>query len=236
MKTSHESLKDENIKLRTELTSLKQCLQDLQSDTTSEPDIADPEVNIIPSACLIIGDSMIRDFDDSTFDNTCVKSVSGATVGGIYKELEKRKDLNTFKNIIIHAGTNDISRNVNMDETLSSMEAIITLILLKAHTATVFISGVCPRTKDLMSDKVEILNAALKDLAVRLDCQFIDSSTYMTYRNGNIDDSQLMDGLHLSARGVETLAKLFVDSLDDLNVTTEKSCQKARISGPIYQQ
>ena len=30
----------------------------------------------------------------------------------------------------------------------------------------------------------------------------------MTYRNGNIDNAQLADGLHLSARGVEILSTL----------------------------
>ncbi len=212
-------MKEENIKLRSELTSLKQSFEDLQSDT--EPDNPDPETDVDTSACLIIGDSILRDFDDNTFENTCVKSISGATVAGVYKDLEKRQDLHAFKNIIIHAGTNDISRNVNVEETLSSMEAIITLILLKAPTATVFISAVCPRTKDQLSDNVDTLNAAFKDLAVRLDCRFIDSSTHMTYRNGNIDDTQLVDGLHLSARGVETLTNLFTDSVDDLIVTME---------------
>lgn len=221
MKASHESLRDENAKLRTELTSLKQSLQDLEPDVPPESNTPDPEADVDPSSCLIIGDSMLRDFSDSTFENTCVKSISGATVEGTFKELEKRHDLDSFKNVIIHAGTNDISRNINVDETLASMEAIITLIMVEAPTATVFISGVCPRTKDQRQDGVEILNTAFKDLAVRLDCKFIDSSTHMTYRNGNIDETQLVDGLHLSARGCETLAKLFADSVVDLKIDTE---------------
>ena len=93
--------------------------------------------------------------------------------------------------------------------------------MLKAPTAAVSISAICPRTKGHVSDNVEILNSAFKDLAVRLDCHFIDAGTHMTYRNGNIDETQLVDGLHLSARGIETLAKLLADSVDGLNITTE---------------
>jgi len=104
---------------------------------------------------------------------------------------------------------------------VSSMEAIITLVMVKAPTASVFISGVCPRIKGNVSNQVEILNAAFKDLAARLDCRFIDAGMNMTYRNGSIDSSQLEDGLHLSARGVETLATFFSESVSDLDIATE---------------
>ena len=76
------------------------------------------------------------------------------------------------------------------------MEAIITLIMLKAPTAKVFVSGLCPRTKGQVNDKVETLNVALKELTERLDCKFMDISEHMIYRNGNIGNAQLVDGLH----------------------------------------
>ena len=82
-------------------------------------------------------------------------------------------------------------------------------------------SFVVPRTKGQVNDKVETLNAALKELTERLDCKFIDTSEHMTYRNGNIDNAQLIDGLHLSERGVQTLAKLFADAVEGLCVSTE---------------
>lgn len=221
LKTSHDSLKKENAELRKELNSVKQDLAVLRVDDVTESDDPDPETTIDPSASLVIGDSILRDLNDSTFENTSVQSISGGTMADIFTELEKRDDLNSFANVIIHAGTNDVSRNVNVDETVTSLEAIITHIMVKAPTASVFVSGVCPRTKGHVSEKVEIMNAALKDLAVRLDCQFIDVSTRMTYRDGTIDASQLVDGLHLSARGTETLATLFANSVDGLKIATE---------------
>ena len=182
---------------------------------------ADSDKAIGPTACFVIGDSILRDFNDDTFEDTTVKSISGGTVSCVYKELEKRKDLETFKNVVIHAGTNDVSQDIAVEETVSSMEAIITLIMVKAPTAKVFVSGLCPRTKGQVNDKVETLNAALKELTERLDCKFIDTSEHMTYRNGNIDNAQLVDGLHLSERGVQTLVKLFADAVEGLCVSTE---------------
>ena len=68
---------------------------------------------------------------------------------------------------------------------------------------------------------MEILNAAFKDLASRLDCQFIDSGVHMTYKNSNIDNAELVDGLHLRAHGVETLSTPFANSVEGLSISTE---------------
>ena len=77
-------------------------------------------------------------------------------------------DISTFKDIIIHAGTNDISKNISLDESVASMEATITLIMLKPPTASIHISSVCPRTKDNVQHKIDTLNHALQELAKRL--------------------------------------------------------------------
>ena len=134
----------------------------------------------------------------------------------IFNELNQREDLSTFSDIVIHAGTNDISKNIAIDDSVSSLEAAITLIMVKSPTANIHLSAVCPRTKGQVQHKVETLNEAFKDLASRLDCKFIDSNLYMTYRNGSVDDSQLQDGLHLSDRGHATLSRLFTDSIEGL--------------------
>ncbi len=217
LKKSYEDLLQENIQLRSELEALK-------SDRTSstDPSVDSTQLDHFsdePSACLIVGDSILRDFDN-TFENTQVKSISGATMSDIFNELEGRKDLNTFSDVIIHAGTNDISKNIAIDDSLTSLEAIVTLIMLKAPTARIHISAVCPRTKGQVQHKVETINAAFKDLSSRLDCNFIDSGLQMTYRNGCVDDSQLADGLHLSKRGRETMVNLFANSIERLT----KSC------------
>ena len=151
------------------------------------------------------------------FDNTVVQSISGATVSDVFRELNGREDLATFKDIVIHAGTNDTSKNIALDDTMSAMEASITLIMFKAPTTRVFISAVCPRTKGLVHHKVDTLNTALKDLALRLDCNFIDAGSLIVFKNGDVDETQLKsDGLHLSDRGVATLTKAFTGAVPTL--------------------
>ena len=215
---SHDALLKENAVLRSELEILK-CIRSSETDavTTQNQTQSDPVGDVDPVGSLILGDSMLRDFDNNTFDNAQVKAISGATVSDIFKELNGRgDDLKLYKNIIIHAGTNDISKNIPLNESIASMEAIVTLLMIKAPTAKIHISAVCPRIKDQVQHKVETLNEAFKELATRLDVAIIDVGPLMTYRNGAVDKSQLVDGLHLSSRGCDTLSETFADSVAGL--------------------
>ena len=108
LKTSRETLKSENNQFRTELQSLKDSLENRQPNhiVPNDPDPDSPD----SFACLIIGNSILRDMDDNSFEDTIVKSISGGTVSSVFNELEKRKDIETFNNHIVHAEANDISK------------------------------------------------------------------------------------------------------------------------------
>jgi len=217
LRLSHETILTENNKLRNELELLKQGTS-VNADVPSDEDDQESYDDVSKSSfkCLIVGDSIVKTFSDTSFEDTDIKSISGATVSDVFNELNHRDDLSSFSDIVLHAGTNDISKNIAIDDSVSSLEAAVTLIMVKAPTANVHISAVCPRTKGQVQHKVETLNVAFQDLASRLDCKFIDSNLFMTYRNGSVDDSQLRDGLHLSDRGHETLSRLFTDSIEGL--------------------
>ena len=107
---------------------------------------------------------MIRDLNKDMFENTVIKSMSGATVSDVFHELKKQDDVASFKDIILH-----------------SMEACITLLMVRAPNARVFISAVCPRSKGLVDHKVNTINTAFKDLAFRLGCVFIDAGSYIVH-------------------------------------------------------
>ena len=217
LKKLQDAVQSENVQLRQDVNNLKDALTKESGSSASNASNLTQDVADHPSVSLVIGDSMLRDFDANTFENAVIKSTSGATVSDVFKELNGRKDLASFKDIVIHAGTNDITKNIALDDTISAMEASITLIMVKAPTARVFISAVCPRTKGLVHHKVDTLNTALKDLALRLGCNFVDAGSLMVYKNGDVDESQLnSDGLHLSDRGTATLTKAFTGVVPSL--------------------
>ena len=189
LRTKQDELQIENLLLRQEVDHLKEnhpndSEQSHQGRVNCKPD------NHHSQSAFVIGDSMLRDFNSKNFINTQFKSISGATVSNVFDHLNSRKDLHIYKDIVIHAGTNDVAKNIALDETLLAMEASITWLMRKAPTARVHISAVCPRTKDQLQHKIDTLNAAFKDLATRLDCNFIESGQQMVYQNGRVDWTQ----------------------------------------------
>ena len=96
-----------------------------------------------------------------------MQAISGATVSDVFVELNNQNDLSKFGDVLIHAGTNDVSKNISIDESVASLEAIITLIMVKAPAAKIHISAVCPRTKGGVQHKVKTLNEAFKALSSR---------------------------------------------------------------------
>ena len=75
----------------------------------------------------------------------------------IFRELNCKSDLKNFKNIIIHAGTNDIDNGTPTNEIVESMEAILTLLLV-APMANVFVSAICSRFDKSYDTEIRHLN------------------------------------------------------------------------------
>ena len=239
LKKSQETIRSENVRIKSQQSSLKKTVENLQTENVQlnqevsqlkdalnkKVDHLSATASTCPAlsndaehraASLLIGDSMLRDIDSCMFENSEVKPMSGATVAEVFEELKSRNDLHNFQDIVIHAGTNDISKNVAFDETVGAMEASVTHVMVKAPTTRTHISAVCPRTKG-DAHKVNTLNEALKELAHRTDSHFIDSGSQMIYQNGYVDSTQLeTDGLHLSERGTNTMKNVFLESVPSL--------------------
>lgn len=218
MANKHEIICKENNSLKTEVMGLKREISELKEiQTKNEHAAQDPPIDDPPKT-LIIGDSMLREFGEQFFDNAEVVSISGAKMLDIFKELNCRTDLNTFKDIIIHCGTNDLSSRTPSNEVMSSLEAAIISIQLVAPATKVHISAMCPRDNMELNLDIQEMNNDFKELSTHLDCGFIDTGLKMTYRDGTADTSQLIDGLHLNRRGLETLSQLYIDCIPGLTL------------------
>lgn len=220
LKKNQDTLLKENANLKNELSDLRRPTDPLNiAFSANESDHNVLRLNDEPSRTLIIGDSMLRDLKDNVFENTDIKSMSGAKMTDIFTELHSCNELPLYRDIVIHAGTNDISRKIPLHDTILSLEAVITLIMVEAPLAHVYISAVCPRTDESLNQDIIVLNDELKEIANHLDCHFIDAGLKMTYRNGDIDGTMFIDGLHLNERGNRALINAFKDSIPGLSTS-----------------
>ena len=219
----HDLLQNENAQLKVQLSDMQETLGKLSKQTPDIPSLATSNKNVYAQKkTLILGDSMLRDVSASSLCNASVKSISGGTIHDIFQEIDQMAhvELSSYSDIIIHAGTNDISRKNDVQAFTDSMEAIITNIMFKSPTSSIHISAICPRSSDMV--KVSEYNQSLKDLATRLTCGFIDIGPRVTYQDGTTDAEKFNgDGLHLSKSGTQILTNVFIEAVPGLKPVSE---------------
>lgn len=210
-------LRNENIDLKRQIADMKENVDKLSKQSAKDTQSAKNSY-CHSNKTLIIGDSILRGISDSSVANAKVKPISGASVKDINDEINSMSDeLSTYGNIIVHSGTNDVSRGTGIQAVTETMEAIVTNIMVNSPTSTIHISAICPRSSK--TKVAEEYNQSLKDLATRLTCGYIEIGSKVTYQDGTIDTSKFVDGLHLSGSGTQVLINAFVEAVPDLKPT-----------------
>ena len=204
--------------LKAELNDLKDSINNpLNRQIESENDIDSNEITQVKT--LLIGDSIIRDINESDFPDTVSVKLPGRTIKDIDEYL-KTVNMSPYKNLIIHAGTNNLSQGTGSTESiLEEMEKLVTNIQIKAPQCSIFISGLCPRPDRHEFAQIQTLvrtNLHLQDLARKLDCKFIDNDTAFRFMNGDIDVNSFIDHVHLSPDGTRKLTANILAAVFDI--------------------
>jgi hypothetical protein len=72
--------------------------------------------------CLVLGDSIIRNV--GTDGNMMVECFLGIRTEQLHRVVENR-DLGNPANVVVHAGTNDLRRMVNLDYVMGEVHALV---------------------------------------------------------------------------------------------------------------
>ena len=157
---------------------------------------------------LLIGDSLIRDVDTHKLVTTSVQSISGAKIKDISKKISR--DENRYKNIVICAGTNDCTRDINIDETAEHFSELLQVATEKvASVGNVTISSIPPRTDNVeRQQRVEELNTVLQDMTTKAGANFVSNDKSFRLADGQPNDGYLHnDGVHLNNRGTARMIR-----------------------------
>ncbi len=158
---------------------------------------------------LLIGDSLLRDIDQQRLHNTKVVSIGGAKAHDALDKIMHTDE--KYAKAIICIGTNNCG-NESMDyqEVSETYKKLITAMTQKVPSSKdIILSSIPPRSDDIDSqERVQMLNATLCSLAADSGVVFIDNDSNFLLRDGSPNDGYLLaDGLHLSAKGTNKLAK-----------------------------
>ncbi|CAH1775988.1 unnamed protein product [Owenia fusiformis] len=155
---------------------------------------------------LVIGSSIIRDFDTNKLHNTEVECIRGGTVDDVHKSLTDNNA--SYDRVILQVGSNDCSKDNTPEDIAKQYQLLIKGA--KNIANEVVVSSICPRTdKPAAQEKVDTVNATLQGICSDEDASvtFINNDLSFKLQDNSINDGFLHgDGLHLSKPGTNRLA------------------------------
>lgn len=225
MKDAHQESKAESATLKYEIAELKSKMEMMTASSTYSSVASSIKAQTPPKKeTLLIGDSIIRDVDESKLLDTRVKCLRGATVKDVHEEMLKEKREKPHKKVVVVVGTNDCAKDdMPVSDIVNQYGSLVTV----AHTLAeeVVISSICPRLDQKQHEGRRIaLNAGLQGLCEDKKCNFVDHTQSFTLADGTVNEGFLLGkGPHLTRTGTNRLARnLKLSSIGD-DVTTPRS-------------
>ena len=218
--------------LNSELTSLRETITILtdENNVLKNKSLTPDEPTPPPSSnrCLIIGSSIIRNFDESKLPNHEVCCMPGAYMKDIDNKLKSLSQSGSrFESITIVAGGNDASRpsdDVNLETTVLALKSAIAGA--KSMSSNVILSAIPPRTTpDHALENIKTLNAQYQGVALDSEVRFVHSDEHFYLRDGSINEGYLYDHVHLTLKGANKFAESLGLKLSDTGVCSFKPQQ-----------
>ena len=160
---------------------------------------------------LIMGDSMIKDIDQSKVrkglhnnEKVYIKSFPGATTNHMKSYTKPSKEYNNDL-VILHCGTNDLRSNKHPEEIAKEITDLA--VDLKNENNDVMVSSIAPR-HDKLNQKGIKVNNLLLSLCLEHNIHLIDNSNIKT--DFHLNNS----GLHLNFKGTYVLGGNFVNAIN----------------------
>ena len=163
--------------------------------------------NSVKKNVFIIGDSMLNGLNEKGFKShtTSIKAHSGATSDDICHYIKpiitKSPDI-----IVLHCGTNDISRDI---KTVDNLKNIDDYLKIHSPKTKLVISSIITRNdKTGMESKVKLMNDRIKKFTTKNKIDLVNHE--------NIDESCLSQKkLHLNKKGNSYLANNLINYLNN---------------------
>ena len=127
-----------------------------------------------PNTTLVLGSSIVRDFDTENHAETTVKCIFGGKIAHLQKMLLDSKDV--YERVVLVVGGN----NCDSSEDINHMLIQYSDLIDAAHKATgsngtVKVSSVCPRADEQTQMRIDTFNIGLSVLCSDGNAEFVDN-------------------------------------------------------------
>jgi hypothetical protein len=150
--------------------------------------------------CLVVGDSIISNVGTGQ-NNIMVQCFLGIRTEQLCRVMENR-DLETPDGVVIHVGTNDLKRSVNLDYVLGEVQSPVNMAKVKFPQSKFVLSGAL-RWTDAAWRCIGVLNDRYDWIVKTLGVTCVDPNSWLE------DWDFVRDGLRINWRGARRLNQLY---------------------------
>ena len=184
-------------------------------------------ISIVEPDILFIGDSIVEYYPlQELFGTSKIivnRGIRGYQTGLLLENLDAHLYGGAVDKIVLLIGTNDIGKDVPVNEALNNLEAIIQSIARDYPLTEIKLLSILPVNEGeeykqtvyiRTNEKIQKWNQAYKELAsAYMQVEFVPVFDSLTDQAGKLKKDYTTDGLHLSVAGYQILTKSLKDYL-----------------------
>ena len=185
------------------------------------------QVSVVEPDIIFIGDSIVEYYPLQELFGTSKTIVNRGIRGYQTSLLRENLDAHLYggavDKIVLLIGTNDIGKDVPVNDALNNLEAIIQSIARDYPLAEIKLLSILPVNEGeeykqtvyiRTNEKIQEWNQAYQDLAsAYMQVEFVPVFDRLTDQAGQLKKDYTTDGLHLSVTGYQVLTKALKDHL-----------------------
>lgn len=170
---------------------------------------------LTPNLIIFVGNSITQGCNwAELFSNPRIinRGVGGDTSKGILNRLPEIVNSKPDK-IFLDIGTNDLGKNIRIEEIIKNYEEVINLIQYSSPTTRIYVQSVLPTNNhpERSNDSIIALNSQIKELAERKSVKYINLFDSYLDTNGSLRMELSYDGLHLKRLGGYEIWKSLIE-------------------------
>ena len=185
------------------------------------------QVSVVEPDILFIGDSIVEYYPLQELFGTSKtivnRGIRGYQTGLLRENLDAHLYGGAVDKIVLLIGTNDIGKDVSVNEALNNLEAIIQSIARDYPLTEIKLLSILPVNEGeeykqtvyiRTNGKIQKWNQAYQELtSVYMQVEFVPVFDSLTDKAGQLKKDYTTDGLHLSVPGYQVLTKALKDYL-----------------------
>ena len=178
------------------------------------------QISVIEPDIIFIGDSIIEYYPlqelFGTSKNIVNRGIRGYQIGLLRENLDVHLYGDSVDQIVLLIGTNDIGKDVPMNEALNNLESVIQTISRDYPLSQIKLVSILPVNEGedfkqtvyiRTNEKINAWNQAYQDLATSyMQVEYIPVFDSLLDEAGQLKPTYTTDGLHLSVSGYQVLS------------------------------